>query len=230
MKQHLQALLALLLIFSSFNASAIVLIEIFEADGNVEAVCSGSADITDLTPAIPITTPGSPGFLNSIITSSANIFVVGAGPIVNSRGYDIDSPISSPFSASITPRRADSATGSNYCSITANILDGSAEIFLPLNYVSESPLSGRSVFNGRTLRNLNLVEGVYVYTWGDTSPDGLVIRVSQERVEPDPPPIDPPPPVDPRPPTLMPVPAMPHSWVLVLLVGLLGLMAVRRLP
>jgi hypothetical protein len=52
-------------------------------------------------------------------------------------------------------------------------------LIVPKGYMSGSPLSGSSTFDGQTLASLGLTPGTYVYTWGaPADDDSLTVKIA----------------------------------------------------
>jgi hypothetical protein len=65
-------------------------------------------------------------------------------------------------------------------------ISGSVEdLFVPVGYVSDSPLSGTSTFNG-TFSSLGATPGTYKWTWGSGPNQNFTLQVGPVVVTPEP--------------------------------------------
>lgn len=90
-------------------------------------------------------------------------------------------------------------------------------VWVPQNYVSNSPLSGSATYLNRSLADLGLVAGTYIYTFGQPSnPDSLTLVIGSGGPTFG---------ADPTPPPSMdaePVPTLGWPWTLALILGAIG--------
>lgn len=141
------------------------LVSIFELGSDVVAVGSGSLDVSALS------------FVGSIAVSSnlvpaSGLFRGGTGDVLFSGTNSIVGPAN--FGTGNLNTLASTATG-DQVGITAF----NGRLFVPVGYVSGSPLSHTSVWANRSFASLGLAEGTYVYTWGSGEhADSLTINAS----------------------------------------------------
>jgi hypothetical protein len=147
-------------------AEAKVVIDIVQSGDDVVATGSGALDLTDLTLAHTET-----GF-GGVDANVAGI-IVGSFPGATSLYTGLTGPVS--FG---TGDFFSSSSGSgDILGVVGN--SGSVPvIFVPDGYVSGSPLSGSSTYDGQTLASLGLTRGTYVYTWGSgADADSLTVNI-----------------------------------------------------
>jgi PEP-CTERM motif len=132
-------------------------IDIHEGVGDVVATASGSLDLTGLTLGSPglITTPG-------FVSPADGVVSVGAGGGSFNEYVGISGPASF-GTGSFTP----GSSGSGGPVGVERSASPFPFLIVPFGYVSGSPLSGSSTFDG-TIASLGLRPGTYVYTWGSS--------------------------------------------------------------
>lgn len=133
------------------SANAAVLITVTEVGANVEALISGSLDLTGLQARgihnLATNVRGTSPFLGSS-KGTAMAYTTLVGPA--SWGPGTDLMPASTYSGSIF-------------GFTANLSNNGAAIFLDPGYVSGDPLSAALTFNNATLSSLGLTAGEYIY-------------------------------------------------------------------
>ena len=150
--RHTLALAALGCLAAPNAAHAQVVLNIFQNRAEVDALATGTLNIT--------------GLINSGTTASANDQVVGvvAYALVgsNSTSYDV-------YTGMFTTGPVSFGSGSGTFATSGSgdrfgIFGGVSFLFLPQGYVSGTPINGSAVFTNNTLSGLGLTPGTYVYT------------------------------------------------------------------
>ena len=184
MKAHVLKSLSWCLIASALHAPAshaAYTITVQEVGANVVATGSGSLNLAALVPAA-----GLLAWPNTLIPDNGTL---GVGPLAaDCRLYvgNVSFPTSIGTGGSVAPS---SGSGSFVGTV------GGGYLVVPLRYVSGSPLGeSATTFAGRTLADLGLAPGEYVWSWGqDSTADSLTVRVGAPTPPPPPPPLPPPP-------------------------------------
>lgn len=153
--------LALVGLLAANAASGAIIASITEIGSDVFLDFEGSINVADL---------GAPGgaFINAgLHEPPGGAFFGGSLPSV----FEIDAyiNISGPstfFSAgSADFIDADLATGDFFGIVAGGSVTGPG-FYVPDGYISEAPLSGNATILNETLASVNLVEGIYTWTWG----------------------------------------------------------------
>ena len=138
------------------KAGASVVIDIYQKGADVLATGTGTIDLTDLVLE-------GPNASFATVTPTNGIVLVGpghSGPALPD--LDVYEGASGPTSFG--------SGGANGASVGSGVLFGVLGVLgfleVPLDYVSGTPLSGSSTWDGQTLSSLGLAPGTYVYTWG----------------------------------------------------------------
>lgn len=163
--------LALLLgIFSAGTLHASVLFTVIESGGNVVVSGSGSVNLSALS-------LGSSGSTQSLIRPEVGLLRVGASGL-----FALYSGVTGPADIGTGGIHvADSGTGD-----LIGITNG-AFILLPAGYVSGTPLSGTSTFNGATFASLGLATGTYFGSWGSgPTADSFTVQIVPTSAVPEP--------------------------------------------
>lgn len=128
-------------------------VQLTETGGNVVAVGNGTLNTTAL--AAP-----TPSGYNAFLISLNAVVIVGpeSGTAVENRA-GISGPISAGTSAALVI--ADTGSGDK-----VGVQGGSGALVTDSGYVSGTPLSSTSTWNGATFASLGLTPGRYVWTWG----------------------------------------------------------------
>jgi hypothetical protein len=149
------------------QAKASAAIDITQVGGDVVATASGAIDLTGLTHI------GS-GFLVGAVVWPSFAVVSGGASYA-----DIDSygGVSGP--TSFGPGGRTLANGGSGDPFGLDASYAIPYLSVPKGYMSGSPLSGSSTFDGQTLASLGLTPGTYVYTWGAPADDGsLTVKIA----------------------------------------------------
>ena len=150
------------------KAEASVVIDIYQKGGDVLAAGTGTIDLTDL---VFEGTAAS----RATVTPANGIVLVGPGPSGPALP-DLDAYAGASGPASFGSGGAKGASvgsGSFF-----GVLGVLGFIEVPLDYVSGTPLSGSSTWDGQTLASLGLTPGTYVYSWGTgADADSLTVNI-----------------------------------------------------
>jgi hypothetical protein len=150
----LLAAMALALAVVSNARAADLAFTIQEVGADVVMTGSGSVNLAGLVG------PGTANRTGSV-NPSLSAFTVGPAVTATSAFWSaLNAP--RPAIGTGTFTQATSGTGDMFGLITIN----NGGLYLPVGYVSGTPLSGQSIFAGRTLNSLGLTPGTYNYTWG----------------------------------------------------------------
>jgi hypothetical protein len=164
------ALFCTLLLYGSISQAAVT-INVVESGGDVIGTSSGSINLAALSG--PVSTFQNTGEiagtevqagLSKIVvgpSSTADLWIGAVPPAIFSTGGSF----------------ADSFDGgSTY--VGAIRTASSNGIYVPLGYVSGTPVDGTSTWTGHTFASLGLIPGTYVFTWGsDATADSLTINI-----------------------------------------------------
>jgi hypothetical protein len=174
---------AALLMLATAEVQAAATITIVESGGNTSATVSGSIDTTGLSCGV-FSFIGNAIEMNPPSTESVRVNIEGgAGEATR---CDID-PITTTYGTGTQDlagnRLPDSVTGTPGAGVGVfnSGFAGVDRLLLPNGYVSGSPLSGSATWNGLTLVNLGLGEGVFVIT---TGVDTLTLDISRQGAPP----------------------------------------------
>ena len=184
MKTHVLKSLSLCLLASALHApasQAAYTITLQEVGANVVATGSGSLNLAALVPAA-----GVLAWPNALIPDNGTL---GVGPLVADctlYAGNVSFPAAIGTGGFVAPS---SGTGSFVGTV------GGGYLVVPLRYVSGSSLGeSETAFVGRTLADLGLAPGEYVWSWGEgATADSLTVRVGAQTPPPPPPPLPLPP-------------------------------------
>ncbi len=147
----------------AINTHAALIFTIQQDGSDVTMTGSGSADITALSPAstaVPYA---------AVRASDA---WVGVGAIGASLQHYTGITGPRPIGGGTFFTLATTSSGDNF-------MMNYYSLFLPQGYVSGSQLSGTATFSNKTIADLGLTEGTYVYTWGSgANADSATIQVA----------------------------------------------------
>lgn len=144
------------------SASAAITININEVGSDVVATASGTANTSSF--AAPIEFPA--GVETYIFPSStAGGLLVGDGSIARTWDYYQEITTVKIVFGIGNFAYASSSTG-DVVGITQDIDFMPGDIYLPVNYVSGTALSGSSTWLGQSIASLGLYEGSYTWHWG----------------------------------------------------------------
>ena len=144
-------------------ADAALIVNVGQSGANVVATLSGSLNLTGLT-ALP-----TPFGLTRAIAPSRGYIGLGTSPLTTGYQGLTGAGVFGPGTG-FTLSNADTGDGFGLDTIfSLNVL------FLPLNYVSGTALSGSSTFNNTTISGLGLTAGAYVFR---SSSDTLTININ----------------------------------------------------
>ncbi len=130
-------------------------VAIFEQVGSaVEETGGGTIDLTDLTDS-PAVNP-----LQASIAPVSSFFISGASGALGQLYRGVAGPLN--FGPG-DPSTADQSAG-DIVELYAGI--GNQQLYVPVGYISEDPLSNSSVYLNSTFASLGMTPGAYVYTWG----------------------------------------------------------------
>lgn len=158
-------LLLVLSLWCLTNAHAVYTVTMTESAGNVEALGSGSLNVTGLT-----RNPISP------ITQTSYVSPNDASVAVGPRSFtpaDIYETVTGPASTgSGTLLQSNSGSGDLVG------IDTGTSLVVPENYVSGVPLTSSATWTGTTFAGLGLTPGTYTWTWGSgPNADSFVLQV-----------------------------------------------------
>jgi PEP-CTERM motif len=150
------------------SAGSSATIYITQVGSNVVITGSGEVDLTGLTNA----DESGPFPANGVIWPDEAEILVGSSDNV---GVDVYSGASGPATMGSGAETVGTSGTGGLFGVGSGLLDIPV-IYVPEGYVSNTPLSGTSVFDNTTLAELGLSTGTYVFTWGD--PSSLTVEVS----------------------------------------------------
>jgi hypothetical protein len=165
------------------SASAAITININEVGSDVVATASGTANTSSF--AAPIEFPV--GVETYIFPSSTALgLLVGDGSIARTWDYYQEITTVKIVFGIGNFAYASSSTG-DVVGITQDIDFMPGDIYLPVNYVSGTALSGSSTWLGQSIASLGLYEGSYTWHWGSgANADSLTLNISASAPVPEP--------------------------------------------
>jgi hypothetical protein len=163
------ALFATFLLMSFVETHAGVIVDITQVGPNVVATGSGTLDVTDLTNQ----NIGLEFYNGPNLTPSTGALRMGIGHQFFDEYADISGPSSfGPGTVNVLG----TGTGNWF-----GVRGASGLLFVPLNYVSGSPLSSTDTYANQTFSSLGLTPGTYTWTWGTgADADFFTINVVRE--------------------------------------------------
>ena len=165
------ALFCSLLLYGSISQAAVT-INVVESGGDVIGTSSGSINLAALSG--PIATFQNTGEIDGTETQTGLSKIV-VGP---SSTADLWLGAVAPAIFSTGGSFADSFDGGSI-SVGAIRTASNIGIYVPLGYVSGTPVDGTSTWTGHTFATLGLIPGTYVFTWGsDATADSITINIS----------------------------------------------------
>lgn len=167
MKLKLAAAAALLCLGQS--AMAAYTVNVTEVGGNVVASGSGSINTAALTLVGSGTRPLVRG-------GNALLYIGGTAGASTPMSLTLGAPLSGPTSFGTTLVDTDANVSSGGL---VGILGGSSRLFVPVGYVSQSPMASSATWNGKTIASLGLTPGTYTWTWGaGPTADTFTVQIS----------------------------------------------------
>jgi hypothetical protein len=153
------------------SAHAVITINLQQVGANVVATGSGAVNVTALS---------VDGVSNSSqiwpVWFPESLLIIGTGQMSAWFG-SITGPAN--FGTGTTQTYADSSTGDKI-GIAAN-----HDVYLPLGYVSGTPVSGTSTWDNSTFASLGVTTGTYTWNWGNgANADSLVLNIGAPVPEP----------------------------------------------
>lgn len=175
--RHLTALLGIIGAAVSITAQpsqAAIVIDVTESAGNVYAVLDGSANLSALSFE---NNWGDPSLTGDFSSGSWIWVGSGVGDFQEFSGPTLAGPATF-GSASATIALADATTGPQ-AGVIAQTTSG---IGLPIGYVSGTTIHATSTWLGKTIADMGLVPGTYVWTWGlgREDSDSLTLNIAPE--------------------------------------------------
>ena len=171
---RVRTLAATIITFGAFTcgAQAVVILDIVEYGGYLEASYSGSVDLTDLslvTEDVPV------DFMSLGVNPDEVLLGIGGSP-----EFDPYSGISGPDSIGVgTVMMNPSSSSGDFLGIWNDPLNPVNDIWVPAGYTSGASISGASTWAGESLLTLGLTEGTYEWTWGSgLTADSLTVNIS----------------------------------------------------
>lgn len=159
---HSRYAVAALLLALASSAHAVFTVNITETGGNVVATGSGNINTTGMT--LSAATIGCSSGTGSI---GALQLCLGSGSTGTMATGAVSPPISGLTSGG-TLTNGSSSSGSAFIAETSNL-------YLPAGYVSGTPLSNTTTFNGQTFASMGLTTGTRTITL--TSGDTIVVNI-----------------------------------------------------
>jgi hypothetical protein len=151
----------LLLVASTQDARAALILTMVESGGDVLVTGNGTVDLTGLT------LQGSGGAIAVMVPTAGELTIGGAGSI------DVYTGLSSPGSFGPGGFVLPSVSAGDIM----GILNGPT-LLVPGSYTSGTALAGSSTFAGHSFGSLGVNPGTYVWTWGaGASADSLTLQV-----------------------------------------------------
>ncbi len=150
MRIHLAAALAVAAVSASTSTQAAVIIQFLQDGANVTVTASGTFDQTGLT----FVAGGAKGSTSNL-TASTGIFSIGPSGSINT------------YSGLTGPAAFGTGSFTNTATTSGSafqISGSQGRVSLPSPFTSGGPISSAAVFANRTLANLGLTTGQYVYT------------------------------------------------------------------
>jgi hypothetical protein len=169
MKRNQKSLLAslalgtALILSATSGAQAAVTITVAPSGANVVATGSGTINLSALTIG------GGGNTLDGAVNASIGFIRLGA------------SGSSLAYSGSTGPATFGSGSIIGSDTSTGDIIQvrGNGTLTVPQGYVSQAPLSGTATWNGKSISDLGLTPGTYVYNWGTgPSADSLTVQIN----------------------------------------------------
>lgn len=179
------AALSALLLASSQDARADVIMNFTESGSNVVGTASGSIDLAGLTFAF--WTAGG-GALYPAYPSGGSFAGLGApgNPPIGVSAYTTGT-ISGPTSFGTGGLAFPNSGSGNPIDIATAYTGFGTIIYLPNGYVSGSALSSTSTWNSTTFAALGLTPGTYVYKWGSGDhADSFTVNIGSTNSVPEP--------------------------------------------
>lgn len=170
MKPTIPTLLVFVFVGSCHDARAAVIARIEENGDGVLAFYSGSINLVGLQVYSPNPLP-SFGYQN--IQADSGRFGIG-GSVYFLRYRGLQGP---QIIGSGSPQYIPKSVTGDFMGIWGKFGD----IWVPVNYSSDSPISGTSLWSGQTLGSMGLSVGEYTWTWGSgASSDSIILQVVPE--------------------------------------------------
>ena len=141
-------------------AQSAITLRVEQVGGNVHVIGSGSANLTALTP------DGSSSTFQNVLTETQ---IYAGESVFNASHVDFYTNIltgPSIINSNIQTEEPDPTLSSGDI---FGIQTDPYTLVLPLGYISNSPLSGTSVYTGFTIAQLGLTPGLSTWTWGSTA-------------------------------------------------------------
>jgi hypothetical protein len=140
-------------------------VTIEQVGSNVDATGSGEIDLTGLSlqgSGGPASAAINPGF-------SGSQFIIG-----KTNSFDIYGPFTGPNFGFGTSTPATISKG-NLVGFALNV----GQLYVPVGYVSNSPLIDSATYNNATFSSLMIIPGRYTYTWGSGAGQRVTLNIGQ---------------------------------------------------
>jgi hypothetical protein len=182
------AILTLYLMLNSAYSNSAVIIDFVESGGDVIATASGTIDTASFDGVASFPTPNS--FVRGDSchlavgdpAGTAGVAFVSIDTGFTNNNDDLCSTSASGFSAS--SGSGDFIGLASVIRIEPGGLNDSGDfdlIYLPTGYISGDPISGTSTWVDTSLAGLQMIPGIYVYTWGSgVEADSLTITITAQ--------------------------------------------------
>ncbi|MDP1519694.1 hypothetical protein Q8A57_01765 [Porticoccus litoralis] len=166
------------------SAHAAVTITIVEDSGNVVATAEGTLNLDALTSSGSSTLNPAAGVISGeklSPTSTGEIFFGGASPVTHWQ-IEANEPAFSTSYRQITPIASGTVIG-----VRTDTRDGQDRLYTRTDYDSEAPISATATWEAKTFADMELIPGIYVYSWGEGSTaDSLTIKIGVITFPPEP--------------------------------------------
>jgi hypothetical protein len=171
--------LAIILISLMMHSSllhAAMIINVNESGGDVIASANGSINTAALTEYGGGGVAGGSTYGSGYQAYYDGVLVVST-QVAHFTPYIINTTIA--FSTGASIFRATTNSGSTI-GITSHGTAGYDRLYVPDNYVSNTPITASSTWSGTTIAGLGLIPGTYVVTWGSgETADSLTINIDE---------------------------------------------------
>ena len=145
------------------EANSAILITGFESGPNVVFVASGSINTASLQ---SLAEPPPTGYTSTYFSPSTATIILGGLGTVSGEIYLVAAPITGPSSFGTGGLSySSSLTGDSFGLDFITLPALGTLMWLPLGYVSDTPLSGTMTFENQSFATLGITEGSYTWSW-----------------------------------------------------------------